>query len=110
MSDDVAAILAQIKDDNIDVYAEGSASPIPRLVAAVEAALELHQPVTVTMNGGYWLEGREWQECGECGPNNGQEHIYAVPGREELFWPCPTVQAITAALAGEEAGDEKAAT
>jgi len=70
---------------------------VPRLLKAVEAALKLHQPVTT--NGG-WLEGREWQECGECGPNNGCEHVIASPGRGESFWPCPTVEAITAALGG----------
>jgi hypothetical protein len=67
------------------------------LLAAIEAVLVLHQPVTT--NGG-WLEGREWQECGECGPNNGQENVYAAPGKGEEFWPCPTVRAITAELTG----------
>ena len=75
---------------------------MPRLVAAVEAVLKLHQPVTT--NGG-WLEGREWQECEACGPNNGCEHVIASPGQGESFWPCPTVEAIIAALTGEEASD-----
>jgi hypothetical protein len=35
-----ADVLAQIKDDHIDAWAEDSTSPIPRLVTAVEAALK----------------------------------------------------------------------
>ena len=73
-----------------------------RLLAAVEAVLKLHQPVTT--NGG-WLEGREWQECGECGPNNGCEHVTAMPGQGESFWPCPTYLAISREITGKGESD-----
>lgn len=72
---------------------------ISSLLAAVRAVLELHQPVTT--NGG-WLEGREWQECEECGPNNENSGVFAAPGDGEEFWPCPTVEAITRELSGKE--------
>lgn len=74
-----------------------------RLLKAVDAVLELHQPVTTS---GGWLEGREWQECGECGPNNGCEHVIAMPGQGESFWPCPTVEAITRSLTGAQLSED----
>jgi hypothetical protein len=67
----------------------------------------------VTINGG-WLESREWQECGECGPNSGQENVYVMPGSGEKFWPCPTVRAIASVLSsagtGRTGNDEKEPT
>lgn len=103
-----AAMAARMDWDDPDAVAgfnaltDKLAARVPSLLTAAEAVLKLHQPVTT--NGG-WLEGREWQECVQCGPNNGQENVYAVPGKGESFWPCPTVQAITAALTGQETGD-----
>ena len=41
MTDDLSATLAEIRDRNIDTYADGSTSDIPRLVAALEAVLKL---------------------------------------------------------------------
>jgi hypothetical protein len=60
-----------------------SADDVLRLLAAVEAVLKEHQPV----DRGEGLE----PTCGTC---------------HRGFWPCSTVQAITAALAGEEAGGD----
>ena len=75
MPDDLSATLAGIRDDNIDSYADGSTSDIPRLLNALEAVLELHIPIP---------DGPDW--CRECGHS----------------FPCWTRRAITAALAGEE--------
>ena len=41
MPDGLSATLAEIRDRNIDTYADGSTSDIPRLVAALEAVLKL---------------------------------------------------------------------
>ena len=40
-ADPAMRALAGIRDDNIDTYADGSTSDIPRLVAALEAVLKL---------------------------------------------------------------------
>jgi hypothetical protein len=97
-SDDVTAALAAIREraahadralkfgGSFRVTARSQAD-VPRLVAAVEAVLKEHQPV----NRGEGLE----PICSTC---------------HRGFWPCPTVQAITAALSGEEAGGEEHAT
>lgn len=61
---------------------DASQRDVPLLLAAAEAALKHHQPV----NRGEGLE----PICGTC---------------HRGFWPCPTYRDITAALAGEEAGD-----
>ena len=63
--------------------AHRSAADVPRLLAAVEAALELHQGVT----DGDYPESRPL--CVECGE----------------WSPCTTVAAITAALTGGEGGN-----
>jgi hypothetical protein len=56
---------------------DAAAVDVPRLLAAVEAALGHHQPV----NRGEGLE----PICGTC---------------HRGFWPCPTYEDITAALTG----------
>lgn len=62
-----------------------SSFDVPALLAAVEAALKLHQGVT---DGDY---PESLPLCVECGE----------------WSPCTTVAAITAALAGKEAGDDR---
>jgi hypothetical protein len=61
-----------------------SAADVPRLLAAVEAALDLHQPV----------DRGTGAQCKGCAT-----HVTFTR------WPCPTVAAITAALTGKETGD-----
>jgi len=65
------------------------AARVPRLAAAVEAALKHHVPRTK-----YHAEGDSFRFCSTC------------PGHPP--WPCPEVRDVTAELAGtgKEAGDE----
>ena len=58
------------------------------LEAALEKVLELHQPVTDGMGFTEHGYGGISPACGACGTSD----EYAVP------YPCPTVEAITAAL------------
>ena len=54
---DPSAILAEIRDRNIDAWAEGGTSDIPVLLAAVEAALKAAdeaRPHILGISGGYW--------------------------------------------------------
>ena len=80
MTDPAASTLAGIRDDNLDSYADGSTSDIPRLVAAVEVALSYHRP----------LDRQEVvgtsRRCGTCA---------GLP-----YWPCAQYKAITAELTG----------
>ena len=81
--------------DGITMWAEPDAefiaaarTDVPALLDALEKVLELHQPVTDGMGfteDGY---GGISPACGACGTSD----EYAVP------YPCPTVEAITAAL------------
>jgi len=55
------------------------------------AILDLHESVPVAG----WEDSRpifRWQECQECGPNNDQSGVYAVPGEGEAFYPCSTIR------------------
>ena len=52
---------------------------VPRLVAALESVLELHQP---------YITRSAWQTCNECWNS----------GTAEIVYPCPTVVAIRTAL------------
>ena len=55
------------------------------------AILDLHESVPVAG----WEDNRpifRWQECQECGPNNDQSGVYAVPGEGEAFYPCSTIR------------------
>ena len=76
--DSLASILFQIRDGSIDAWAEGSTSPIPRLLAAIEAILQRHVQDEAEPN---------W--CKFCG------HA----------WPCVDYRETAAALLGEEADD-----
>lgn len=58
-------------------------SDIPRLVAALESVLELHQP---------YITRSAWQTCNECWNS----------GTAEIVYPCPTVAAIHGALEEEQ--------
>ena len=61
---------------------------VPALLDALEKVLELHQPVTDGMGFTEHGYGGISPACGACGTSD----EYAVP------YPCPTVEAITAAL------------
>ena len=69
---------------------------IPALVAAVEAVLELHKPITDDGNSlRNWLgmyDGKPRDYCNEC----------EVDGYTAVPYPCPTVTAIQSALGEEE--------
>jgi hypothetical protein len=66
---------------NFGEAAARSQADVPRLLAAVEAVLERHQPV-----------GLSWGSAKVC-------------GRCRDSWPCGEVQAITAKLLGKERSD-----
>lgn len=72
-----------------------SRADIPALVAAVEAVLELHKPITDDGNSlRNWLgmyDGKPRDYCNEC----------EVDGYTAVPYPCPTVTAIQSEL-GEE--------
>lgn len=68
-----------------------SAGDVPRLLAALDEVLKLHQPVG---------RGRVMNCCEGCEAVNGEFHEDCCHE-----WPCPTVQAISRALLGEEGGD-----
>lgn len=65
---------------NVADIGEMRTRDVPRLVAALEAVLPIHKPDGPTV---------EVADCLECGWESG--------------WPCPTVQAINAALTTKEA-------
>jgi hypothetical protein len=86
---ELAAELDEIRGD-IDLASELPMTADPRrvvdlhaplLLAAVEAVLELHRP----------LDRGTGTQCQGCAT-----HVTYTP------WPCPTYQAITAALTGKE--------
>ena len=87
MPDDLSATLAGIRDDNIDSYADGSTSDLPRLLAALENVLEMHIPSST-------IDGTE--TCSRCT----WDARRPVPAGE-----CELRVAITAELNGKEAGD-----
>ena len=66
--------------------ADGAIHDVPRLVAAVEAVLELHEPEATGY--GDWV-------CGAC--ISAGSHDW-----ESTAYPCPTVTAIQSALGEEE--------
>lgn len=56
----------------------------PGAIAALRAALELHQPNSKIID--------QWTRCRHCHDQDGSDY---------RPWPCPTVQAITEALAAQ---------
>ena len=62
-----------------DLRVWDSVFDVPRLVAALESVLELHQP---------YITRSAWQTCNECWNS----------GTAEIVYPCPTVAAIRTAL------------
>ncbi len=78
-----------------DLRVWDSVSDVPALVAAVEAVLELHKPITDDGNSlRNWLgmyDGKPRDYCNEC----------EVDGYTAVPYPCPTVTAIQSEL-GEE--------
>lgn len=90
MADDIAAALAAIRERGYRNGATGAecarlsdaaAVDVPRLLAAVEAALKVHQPV----------DRGTGAQCKGCAT-----HVTFTR------WPCPTYRAITAALTGAD--------
>ena len=78
-----------------DALTDGAIHDVPALLAAVEAVLELHKPITDDGNSlRNWLgvyDGKPRDYCNEC----------EVDGYTAVPYPCPTVTAIQSAL-GEE--------
>ena len=78
-----------------DALTDGAIHDVPALLAAVEAVLELHKPITDDGNSlRNWLgmyDGKPRDYCNEC----------EVDGYTAVPYPCPTVTAIRTAL-GEE--------
>jgi len=74
---------------------DGAIHDVPALLAAVEAVLELHKPITDDGNSlRNWLgmyDGKPRDYCNEC----------EVDGYTAVPYPCPTVTAIQSEL-GEE--------
>ena len=58
---------------------------LTKLLAALEAVLELHQP---------YITRSAWQTCNECWNS----------GTAEIVYPCPTVATIERALKEEQCG------
>ena len=81
MAPDPPVPSAVLDDIRVRVFA-GNYDDAPVLLAAVEAALKRHRPVEYALRGGVG-PGRYCAVC--AGPPK---------------WPCPEVQAITAALTG----------
>ena len=75
-----------------DLRVWDSVFDVPALVAAVEAVLELHKPITDDGNSlRNWLgmyDGKPRDYCNEC----------EVDGYTAVPYPCPTVTAIQSAL------------
>ena len=96
MTDPAASTLAGIRDDNLDSYADGSTSDIPRLLKAVEVALKDHRKSMFPAGppGAGSAYGKHYC-AGICYTSIDDQAIYRV-------WPCQPYQDITAALAGEE--------
>jgi len=71
---------------------DGAIHDVPALLAAVEAVLELHEPITDDGNSlRNWLgvyDGKPRDYCNEC----------EVDGYTAVPYPCPTVTAIQSAL------------
>ena len=78
-----------------DALTDGAIHDVPALLAAVEAVLELHKPITDDGNSlRNWLgfdDGKPRDYCNEC----------EVDGYTPAPYPCPTVTAIQSEL-GEE--------
>lgn len=68
----------------VDVAEDVLAADVPRLVAALEAVLELHQP---------YITRSAWQTCNECWNS----------GIADIVYPCPTVLTVERALKEEQA-------
>ena len=85
--------VAELSADKADLeFIAHSRADIPALVAAVEAVLELHKPITDDGNSlRNWLgmyDGKPRDYCNEC----------EVDGYTAVPYPCPTVTAIQSAL------------
>jgi len=66
-----------------DAQLSASGRDVPRLVVALEAVLELHQP---------YITRSAWQTCNECWNS----------GTAEIVYPCPTVATVERALKEEQ--------
>jgi len=94
VGDPMGEHVARITDgDHSDaVFIAHARQDIPALLAAVEAVLELHKPITDDGNSlRNWLgvyDGKPRDYCNEC----------EVDGYTAVPYPCPTVTAIQSAL------------
>jgi hypothetical protein len=78
-----------IGEENAEFIA-ASRTDVPRLVAALIAALDVHEPVNALLNPG--PHERVVKVCTGCGTDDGNWQR----------WPCPTVRVITDALTPKE--------
>ena len=84
-------LLAQVRTNDADAeFIAASRTDVPRLVAALEAVLDAHEPVNALLNPG--PHERVVKVCTGCGTDDGNWQR----------WPCPTVRAITSALTPKE--------
>jgi hypothetical protein len=92
--DRAASTVAEIRDRNIDAYADGSTSDIPRLIKAVEAALKL---------AGDWESESDELDNEAERPGTDDEAAPICRGEAIAYHSCAADlrEAITAALAGD---------
>jgi hypothetical protein len=86
---------------------EASALDVPLLLGAVEAPLKLHARWEIRDNEG---EGELlYPVCRHCCAADGDGQTEECADEHDVLncYPCPTVRAIAAALAGKEGDDEK---
>ena len=81
-------VAEDFSDDADAEFIAAARTTVPALLDALEKVLELHQPVTDGMGFTEHGYGGISPACSSCGTSD----EYAVP------YPCPTVEAITAAL------------
>lgn len=98
---DPSAILAEIRDRNIDAWAEGGTSDIPALLAAVEAALK-------AADGWERLAARLDATAGRAIANKMPETAANLSDQAQCNRGCANAlrEAITAALAGKEGSED----
>ena len=96
--DDLASTLDEIRDDNIDSYADGSTSDLPRILAAIEKALKKADDWDAAATASAAAASRQ-------GPSRMTRAMLGA--RSQVHRECAQAlrETIGAALAGKEAGD-----
>lgn len=68
---------------------------VPRLLAALDGVLALHQPERGTVYDSDYGETKEMDYCETCSDSQWLDEASAVA------WPCPTVATVTTGLEGQ---------